>query len=101
MRGKLEQREHLLHYREDGALAGPDKEHAETLTPALHLLQSALVAHQHHAGAAGPGRTGLGEEAERRGPRGLTALFWSDGLASELRHEGRHCALLSGEATRL
>ncbi|WP_197084434.1 hypothetical protein [Saccharothrix sp. ST-888] len=33
----------VLHYGKDGALTGPDEEHAETYTLALHLLQSALV----------------------------------------------------------
>ncbi|CAM5270170.1 hypothetical protein SAURM35S_05667 [Streptomyces aurantiogriseus] len=32
----------VLHYGKDGALTGPDKEHAETSMLALHLLQSAL-----------------------------------------------------------
>ncbi|MEW2275803.1 Tn3 family transposase [Streptomyces griseofuscus] len=32
-----------LHYGKDGALTGPDKEHAETSMLALHLLQSSLV----------------------------------------------------------
>ncbi|MFD9034446.1 Tn3 family transposase [Streptomyces sp. NPDC059567] len=33
----------VLHYGKDGALTGPDKEHAETSMLALRLLQSALV----------------------------------------------------------
>jgi hypothetical protein len=33
----------VIHYGKDGALTGPDKEHAETSMLALHLLQSALV----------------------------------------------------------
>ncbi|MFG2949237.1 Tn3 family transposase [Streptomyces adustus] len=33
----------VLHYGKDGALTGPDKEHAETSMPALHVLQSSLV----------------------------------------------------------
>ncbi len=33
----------MLHYGKDGALTGPDKEHAETSMLALHLLRSALV----------------------------------------------------------
>ncbi|MER8073329.1 Tn3 family transposase [Streptomyces sp. NPDC094034] len=33
----------VAHYGKDGALTGPDKEHAETSMLALHLLQSALV----------------------------------------------------------
>lgn len=33
----------VLHYGKDGALTGPDKEHAETSMLALHLLQSSLV----------------------------------------------------------
>ncbi|SDW92231.1 hypothetical protein SAMN05216215_100685 [Saccharopolyspora shandongensis] len=34
----------VLHYGKDGALTGPDKEHAETAMLALHLLQSSLNA---------------------------------------------------------
>lgn len=33
----------VLHYGKDGALTGPDKEHAETSMLALHLPQSGLV----------------------------------------------------------
>ncbi|WP_244950405.1 transposase [Streptomyces griseofuscus] len=33
----------VLHYGKDGALTGPDKEHAETSVLALHLLQPSLV----------------------------------------------------------
>ncbi|MFI8952438.1 Tn3 family transposase [Streptomyces sp. NPDC053750] len=33
----------VLHYGKDGALTGPDREHAETSMLALHLLQSSLV----------------------------------------------------------
>ncbi|MEU5416045.1 Tn3 family transposase [Streptomyces clavifer] len=33
----------VLHYGEDGALTGPDKEHPATSRLALHLLQCALV----------------------------------------------------------
>ncbi|MFB8137612.1 Tn3 family transposase [Streptomyces mirabilis] len=33
----------MLHDGKDGALTGPDKEHAETSMLALHLLQSSLV----------------------------------------------------------
>ena len=33
----------VLHYGKNGALTGPDKEHAETSMLALHVLQSALV----------------------------------------------------------
>ncbi|MFF8317579.1 Tn3 family transposase [Streptomyces bobili] len=33
----------VLHYGKDGALTGPDRDHAETSMLSLHLLQSALV----------------------------------------------------------
>ena len=33
----------VFHYGKDGALTGPDKEHADTSVLALHLLQSSLV----------------------------------------------------------
>ncbi|WP_436846306.1 Tn3 family transposase [Streptomyces shenzhenensis] len=33
----------VFHYGKDGALTGPDREHAETSMFSLHLLQSALV----------------------------------------------------------
>ncbi|MFE5029962.1 Tn3 family transposase [Streptomyces sp. NPDC056656] len=35
----------VLRYSKDGALTGPDKEHTETSTLALHLLQSARSHH--------------------------------------------------------
>ncbi len=68
----------LLHYGEDGALTGPDKEHAETSMLALHLLESALV----HVNALLLQQV-LAEPAwAKRLPaedrRGLTALFWSN-----------------------
>ncbi|WP_371749933.1 hypothetical protein OG302_41570 [Streptomyces sp. NBC_01283] len=56
------------HYGKDGALSGPDKEHAETSILALHLLQSGLVHINTLLASAGTRRAGLGEEAERRGP---------------------------------
>nr|WP_237529067.1 transposase [Streptomyces sp. SID5469] len=55
----------VLHYGKDGALTGPDKEHAETSMLALHLLCGPHSCTSHPAGAAGPGRAGLGEEAHR------------------------------------
>lgn len=67
----------VLHYGKDGALTGPDQEHAETSMLALHLLQSALV----HVNTlllqqvlAEP-KWAKKLTAEDR--RGLTALFWS------------------------
>lgn len=68
----------VLHYGKDGALPGPDKEHAETSMLALHLLQSALVhintllVQQVLAEPTWASR--LSEEVRR----GLTALFWSN-----------------------
>ncbi|MFE5027916.1 Tn3 family transposase [Streptomyces sp. NPDC056656] len=65
----------VLHYGKDGALAGPDREHAETSTLALHLLQSALV----HVNTLLV-RQVLAEPTWAKNPsdedrRGLTALF--------------------------
>ncbi|WP_405597577.1 transposase [Streptomyces sp. NBC_01410] len=67
-----------LHYGKDGALTGPDKEHAETSMLALHLLQSALV----HVNTlllqqvlAEPAWAKKLSDEDRRG---LTALFWSN-----------------------
>jgi hypothetical protein len=61
----------------DGALTGPDKEHAETSMLALHLLQSALV----HVNTLLVQQV-LAEPAwvkklSAEDRRGLTALFWS------------------------
>ncbi|MFF4260341.1 Tn3 family transposase [Streptomyces sp. NPDC001663] len=68
----------VLHYGKDGALTGPDKEHAETSMLALHLLQSALV----HINTllvqqvlAGPAWASRLSDEDRRG---LTTLFWSN-----------------------
>ncbi|MEU1305775.1 transposase [Streptomyces shenzhenensis] len=68
----------VLHYGKDGALTGPDKEHAETSMLALHLLQSALV----HVNTllvqqvlAEPAWASRLSDEDRRG---LTALFWSN-----------------------
>ncbi|MGP3947941.1 Tn3 family transposase [Streptomyces sp. 7N604] len=68
----------VLHYGKDGALTGPDKEHAETSILALHLLQSALV----HVNTllvqqvlAEPAWASRLSEEDRRG---LTALYWSN-----------------------
>ncbi|EXU63779.1 transposase [Streptomyces sp. PRh5] len=68
----------VLHYGKDGALTGPDKEHAETSMLALHLLQSSLV----HINTlllqrvlAEPAWSKKLSDEDRRG---LTALFWSN-----------------------
>ncbi|MDN3057063.1 Tn3 family transposase [Streptomyces sp. SRF1] len=68
----------VLHYGKDGALTGPDKEHAETSMLALHLLQSSLV----HINTlllqqvlAEPAWASKLTDEDRRG---LTALFWSN-----------------------
>ncbi|MFI1979024.1 Tn3 family transposase [Streptomyces wedmorensis] len=68
----------VVHYGKDGALTGPDKEHAETTMLALHLLQSALV----HVNTllvqqvlAEPAWASRLSDEDRRG---LTALFWSN-----------------------
>ncbi|WP_433455189.1 Tn3 family transposase [Streptomyces sp. CA-142005] len=84
----------VLHYGKDGALTGPDKEHAETSMLALHLLQSALV----HVNTlllqqvmAEP-KWAKRLTAEDR--RGLTALFWSN-----IKPLG-HVPLRHGQAAR-
>ncbi|MFI5690006.1 transposase [Streptomyces sp. NPDC051636] len=68
----------VLHYGKDGALTGPDKEHAEASMLALHLLQSALV----HINTlllqqvlAEPAWADRLTDEDRRA---LTALFWSN-----------------------
>ncbi|MGW3513699.1 Tn3 family transposase [Streptomyces sp. NPDC000994] len=68
----------VLHYGKDGALTGPDMEHAEMSMLALHLLQSALV----HVNTllvqqvlAEPAWAKKLSDEDRRG---LTALFWSN-----------------------
>lgn len=68
----------VLHYGKDGALTGPDKEHAETSMLTLHLLQSALA----HVNTlliqrvlAEPVWAKKLTDEDRRG---LTALFWSN-----------------------
>ncbi|WP_326594636.1 Tn3 family transposase [Streptomyces sp. NBC_01803] len=68
----------VLHYGKDGALTGPDKEHAETSMLALHLLQSSLV----HVNTlllqqvlCEPTWASRLTEEDRRG---LIALFWSN-----------------------
>ncbi|MEV0375549.1 transposase [Streptomyces sp. NPDC050636] len=68
----------VLHYGKDGALTGPDKEHAETSMLALHLLQSSLV----HINTlllqrvlADPAWAKKLSDEDRRG---LTTHFWSN-----------------------
>ncbi|MGX1114871.1 TnpA family transposase [Streptomyces ambofaciens] len=68
----------VLYYGKDGALTGPDKEHAETSMLTLHLLQSSLV----HINTlllqqvlADPKWAKKLTDEDRRG---LTALFWSN-----------------------
>jgi hypothetical protein len=87
----------VLHYGEDGALTGPDKEHAETSMLALHLLQSALV----HVNTlvlqqvlAEPAWAKKLSDEDRRG---LTALFWSNinpyGISASTWTSGSTCCL--------
>jgi hypothetical protein len=61
----------VLHYGKDGALTGPDKEHAETSMPCSAPASVESRAHQHPAAPAGSCRTGVGEEAVGPGPAGL------------------------------
>ncbi|UGQ13516.1 transposase [Yinghuangia sp. ASG 101] len=69
----------VLHHGKDGALTGPDREHAETSMLAPHLLQSALV----HVNTPLLVRQVLAEPAwaqklSDEDRRGLTAPFWSN-----------------------
>lgn len=66
--GELEQREHRAPLRQgrrpDGPRQGARRDDDARPAPAPVRAR----ARQHPAGAAGPGRTGVGEEADRRGP---------------------------------
>ncbi|MFD8228763.1 hypothetical protein ACFV16_32020 [Streptomyces massasporeus] len=66
----------MPHHEKDGALTGPDKEHAETSIPALHLLQPTLG----HANTLWIQEV-LAESVWAEScadQRGLPALFWSN-----------------------
>ncbi len=68
----------VLHYGKDGALTGPDKEHAETSMLALHLLQSSLV-HINTLLLQGVlAEPAWAKKLSGEDRRGLTALFWSN-----------------------
>jgi TnpA family transposase len=68
----------VLHYGKDGALTGPDKEHAETSMLALHLLQSALVHVNTLLVQQVLAEPAWAERLTDEDRRGLTALFWSN-----------------------
>ncbi|MCD9593858.1 Tn3 family transposase [Streptomyces malaysiensis subsp. malaysiensis] len=68
----------VLHYGKDGALTGPDKEHAETSMLALHLLQSALVHVNTLLVQQVLAETAWASRVSNEDRRGLTALFWSN-----------------------
>ena len=68
----------VLHYGKDGALTGPDKEHAETLMLALHLLQSALVHVNTLLVQQILAEPVWAKKLSNEDRRGLTALFWSN-----------------------
>ncbi|MGV9350947.1 Tn3 family transposase [Streptomyces spiralis] len=63
----------VLHYGKDGALTGPDKEHAETSMLALHLLQSALVHVNTLLVQQVPAETAWASRLSDEDRRGLTA----------------------------
>jgi TnpA family transposase len=68
----------VLHYGKDGALTGPDKEHAETSRLALHLLQSALVHVNTPLVQQVLVEPAWAKKLSDEDRRGLTALFWSN-----------------------
>ncbi|WP_240509346.1 transposase [Streptomyces agglomeratus] len=68
----------VLHYGKDGALTGPDKEHAETSMLALHLLQSALVHVNTLLLQQVLAELAWAKKLSDEDRRGLTALFWSN-----------------------
>ncbi|MFE3947115.1 Tn3 family transposase [Streptomyces sp. NPDC059118] len=68
----------VLHYGKDGALTGPDKEHAETSMLAPHLLQSALVHVNTLLGQQVLTEPAWAKKLSDEDRRGLTALFWSN-----------------------
>ncbi|MDX6292413.1 MAG: hypothetical protein QOH50_1488 [Kribbellaceae bacterium] len=68
----------VLHYGKDGALTGPDKEHAETSMLALHLLQSSLVHINTLLLQQVLAEPEWAKKLSDEGWRGLTALFWSN-----------------------
>ncbi|MFF4576312.1 Tn3 family transposase [Streptomyces sp. NPDC001410] len=68
----------VLHYGRDGALTGPDKEHAETSMLALHLLQSSLVHINTLLLQCVLAEPAWAKKLSGEDRRGLTALFWSN-----------------------
>ncbi|MFF8633596.1 Tn3 family transposase [Streptomyces pilosus] len=68
----------VLHYGKDGALTGPDKEHAETSLLTLHLLQSALVHVNTLLVQQVLAEPAWAKKLSDEDLRGLTALFWSN-----------------------
>ncbi|AQW48273.1 Tn3 family transposase [Streptomyces violaceusniger] len=68
----------VLHYGKDGALTGPDKEHAETSMLALHLLQSSLVHINTLLLQQVLTEPAWAKKLSEEDRRGLTALFWSN-----------------------
>ncbi|MFE7112969.1 Tn3 family transposase [Streptomyces sp. NPDC057575] len=68
----------VLYYGKDGALTGPDKEHAETSMLALHLLQSALVHVNTSLVQQILAEPAWAKKLSDEDRRGTTALFWSN-----------------------
>ncbi|WP_405413707.1 Tn3 family transposase [Streptomyces decoyicus] len=68
----------VIHYGKDGALTGPDKEHAETSMLALHLLQSGLVHINTLLLQQVLAEPEWEEKLSAEDRRGLTAMFWSN-----------------------
>ncbi|WP_208870254.1 Tn3 family transposase [Streptomyces monomycini] len=68
----------VFHYGKDGALTGPDREHAETSMLALHLLQSALVHVNTLLVQQVLDEPAWAKKLSDEDRRGLTAPFWSN-----------------------
>ncbi|MFJ6632570.1 Tn3 family transposase [Streptomyces sp. NPDC091376] len=68
----------VLHYGKDGALTGPDKEHAEASMLALRLRQFALVHVNTLLVQQALAERAWASRLSKEDRRGLTALLWSN-----------------------
>ncbi|MFJ2034282.1 hypothetical protein [Streptosporangium sp. NPDC087985] len=81
----------VLHYGKDGALTGPDKDHAETSMLALHLRRSALVytstrcCFSRSSPSQGPARPDRAVLVQRRPAAGALVRRWRDASKSSGR----------------
>lgn len=93
-RGELEQREHRAPLRQGRRPDRPGQGTRRDVNARPAPAPVCARARQHPAGAAGPGRTGMGEEAERRGPA------WPDRAVLVERQPVRHLPPGHGQAPR-